>query len=316
MSDKHDPSAATVAETALLKGLARLEKITKAQITGKLPGNSEPKGRWAYDQEPDEVTDAESDVSGDSGEEEQGGKKSDTDYKTRSAPVKKGMEPDDTEEGEQGEGGGDDGGEDDGDPFEGEGDDGGGDAPDDKDKKPDDDKETEKSFAARARASKHIRSGVEVSPFLRDLVTSLNKSQSGAERRIVRRVWRALDKALTRQLRFQKSVAEVLSGLSAVALEQGELLKAISTQPARGPKSQTLAVRPVQKSFDGGEGEQISLPDGSTAPQLERSVVMQRLLVGVQKGLIHPQEVIKFETTGIVHPGLYKSICGNPEFQK
>ena len=318
MSDKEQAQATTVAEEDLVKGLARLEKIAKGQITGKLPGNNEPKGRWAYHEEPDEVSDQDSDVSGDSGEEERDGKKSDTDYKARSAPVRKGIDPKDEDDEASGDEEDDEDDEDEpGDPFTGE--DGGGgaeDEPADKDKPPADGKDTDKSFAQRARTSKHIRSGVEVSPFLRDMVTSLNKSQAGAERRIVRKLCHFIDKSLVRQLRFQKSVAEVLSGLSAVALEQGDLLKAVSTQPARGPRSQTHAIRPVQKSFDGGEGEQISLPDGSTAPQLDRAVVMQRLLVGVQKGLIHPQEVVKFETTGIVHPGLYKSLCGNAEFQK
>ena len=53
MSDKQDPTPTTVAETALLKGLARLEKLSKAQVTGKLAGNNEPKGSWAYGEEPD-----------------------------------------------------------------------------------------------------------------------------------------------------------------------------------------------------------------------------------------------------------------------
>ncbi len=317
MSEKQeqkDPTTESIPQADLVKGLARLERLAKSQVTGKLPGNNEPKGSWAYGEEPTEVSDEDSDVSGDSGEDERAGKKSDTDYKPKSSPVRKAMDRDD-DENDGGGGDDDDEGEGDDDPFaddDGPGEDGkdeGG------DKKPAEDKDTEKSFAARVRASKHIRSGVEVSPFLRDTVTSINKSFRDLERRTRRFVRQEIHRGFARQQAFNKSLSEALSGLGAVAIEQSDLIKAISAQPARGPKSQTHAVRPVQKSFDGGE-DQITLPDGSTAPQLERGVILQRLLNGVAKNLIGAGEVVKFETTGIVSPALYKSLCTNPEFVK
>ena len=317
MSDSKD-AGGTPAEADLLKGLARLEKLAKGQVTGKLPGNNEPKGTWAYGAEPDEVTDADSDVSGDSGEEERDGKKSDTEYRPKPSPVRKAMGQKD-DDGGAGEGdedenleGDDDLGDDDEDDEDDE-DDSAGAARDDK---RDDDRPADKSLAARARRSRTLKKGVEVSPFLRAFVRSISKALSSLERRSERRLRLALDKSEARRHRFEKGLTEVLSGLSAVAIEQGDLLKALSAQPARGPKSQTHAVRAVQKSFEGPGDDQITLPDGSTAPQLERATVMQRLLNGVAKGLIGSGEVVKFETTGIVHPALYKSLVHDERFAK
>ena len=45
------PTNTSVAESDLLRGLDRLEKLAKSQIVGALPGKSE-KGTWSYDEEP------------------------------------------------------------------------------------------------------------------------------------------------------------------------------------------------------------------------------------------------------------------------
>ncbi len=310
MAENREPTSDTVAERDLLKGLARLENLAKAQITAKLPGNQGPKGSWAYGEEPTEVSDEDSDVSSDSGEEERGGKKSDTDYKPKPSPVRKGMDAesgkDDDQDGDEDPEEDDDAGEDDdgdqADAGEGDADEG--------------DKETEKSFAARARASRSIRRGVEVSPFLRDLVGILEKSFSDLERGHRRELRSQLRGAFARQHKFNKSLADALSNLGAVSLAQGDLIKALSAQPARGLKSQTSAVRPVHKSFDGPGDDQISLPDGTTAPQLSKAVVLERLLNGVAKNLIPATEVVKFETTGIVQPALYKALVSDERYAK
>ena len=313
MSDQTDSTPTTVAETDLLRGLARLEKavdagrtarperVSKAQITGKLPGNAGPKGTWSEGKEPTEVGDEDADVSTDSREEERDGEKSDTDYKPKTSPVRKAMggdDPDDTDGDGDGAAAGDDDPDDDDDPF-----------PDEDEDEGDDDKkdDADKSFASRVRRSRHIKSGVEVSPFLRDLVRSLNKSQRVLERRIVRALSAHVDRSASRQRAFNRSLTEVLSGLSAVALEQGDLLKALSAQPARGPKSQTRAVRPIQKSFEGGEEPgTIQLVDGSTLPQLAPPVVGQRLAKAVHLGILPAIEVVKYETTGVIHPTSYR----------
>ncbi len=329
MKDQDATSPATVAEADLVKGLARLEQLAKGQITGKLPGNSEPKGRWARGAEPDEVTDEDSDISDDSDGDERSGKRSDTDYKPKSAPVQKAMPGKDAADGDGDDdsGDGDDEADDDApedDAEDGDDDssgDGGvepfidarddaGDKADTPDKKADKPpaKDVDKSLAQRARSSRHIRSGVEVSPFLRDLVRSLSKSQFGLERRVLRELGAAIAKSSARQRTFNRALADVVSGLGAVALEQGEMLKALGARPARGIKSQTHAVRPVEKSFGTPDGDTVTLGDGTTLPQLDRAVVMQRLLAGVEKGLIGPTEVVKFETTGIISPHLYKSL--------
>ncbi len=317
MSEKRKPPAEeqeTVAESDLAKGLVRLEQMAKGQIIGKLPGNSGPKGRFAYGQQPDKVGDDESDVSSDSGEDELEGDKSDTDYKAKSAPVQKGMGDDDGDSDEDDDPQDSEDDDDKEDPFEGE-EDADDDDKDGEKKPPPPPSDTDKSFAARARSSKHIRSGVEVSPFLRDTVRSINKSFRDHERRIVRALGHELSKSARLQRQLFKSMAKVLSGLGAVTLEHGDLLKALAAQPARGPKSQTHAVRPVQKSFDGGD-DSVTLPDGTSLPQLGKAELMQRLLNGVAKGLIGSGEVIKFETTGIVHPALYKSLATDERFWK
>lgn len=317
MSDRQDHAGETQAETDLLKGLARLEKLAKGQITAKLPGNNEPRGTWAHGAQPDEVTDADSDVSGDSGEEERDGKKSDTNYRPKPSPVRKAIDDKDDDADEGGDGDEDDledGGEDLDDAEDEEDGDGGSDG--DGDGQDGDDKDAEKSLAACAKGCRPLRKGVEVSPFLRAFVRTISKALTAMERRSERRLRKALALSEARRHGFDKSLANVLSGLSAVALEQGDLLKALSAQPARGPKSQTHAVRPVQKSFDGAGDDHITLPDGTTAPQLERAVVLQRLMNGVAKGLIGSGEVVKFETTGIVHPALYKSLVSDERFAK
>ena len=310
MSDTEQPTSATVAEADLLKGLARLESLAKSQVTGKVPGNSSPKGRWANGAEPTEVSESDPDVSTDSGEDERSGKKSDTDYKPKSVSKAMGDPPAEDEE-PDGEG------EDDEDDEEGEAEpfDDEDDGPEAAEDKPAD-KETDKSFASRARASATIRKGVEVSPFLRALVRTLSKGLVDSERRTRREIRLQVTQAFARQQSFNKGLSAALSSLGAVSLEQKELMKSLSGLPARGPKSQTHAVRPVQKSFEGGADGHVTLPDGTTLPHLERSVLMQRLLTGVQKGLISAQEVVKFETTGIVHPSLYKALATDAEYAK
>lgn len=310
MAENQQPTSDTVAERDLLKGLARLESLAKAQITGKLPGNQEPKGTWAYGHEPTEVSDDDSDVSDEGGEDERQGKKSDTDYKPKASPVRKAIgdqddAEDDQDDDEDPDGDGDADGDDDETGDEGASD-------DDEDKQG---KDVDKSFDARVRASKNIRRGVEVSPFLRDLVGILSKSFSDLQRGQHRDLRRQLTRTFAQQHRFNKSLAEALSSLGAVALEQSDLVKALSAQPARGPKSQTRAVQPVHKSFDGPGDDHITLPDGSTAPQLSKAVVMERLLNGVSKNLVPAADVIKFETTGIVAPALYKALVADERFR-
>ncbi len=315
MSDTEQPTSATVAEADLLKGLARLESLAKSQVTGKLPGNSSPKGRWANGAEPTEVSESDSDVSTDSGEDERSGKKSDTDYKPKAVSKAMGDEPseddDPDDEDADDEGDGDDDAAGEGAPFDDEDDE-----PEAADKDKPADRETDKSFATRARASATIRKGVEVSPFLRALVRTLSKGLCDSERRTRREIRRQVEKAFARQQSFNKGLSVALSSLGAVSLEQKELMKSLSGLPARGPKSQTHAVRPVQKSFEGGADGHVTLPDGTTLPHLERSVLMQRLITGVQKGLISAQEVVKFETSGIVHPALYKALATDAEYAK
>ncbi len=332
MKDQDSTSPATVAEADLVKGLARLEQLAKGQLTGKLPGNNEPKGRWANGEEPDEVTDEDSDVSADSDGDERSGKRSDTDYRPKSAPVRKAI-PDKDDQAGGDESDGDDDDDEASEDDDAEDDDSSGDggpepfvdAQDDaadKDDASDDKpekapaKDVGKSLGQRVRASRHIRSGIEVSPFLRDLVRSLSKSQRGLERRILRQLGAAIEKSISRQRSFNRALAEVVSGLGAVALEQGELLKALGARPARGIKSQTHAVRPIEKSFGSGDGDTVTLGDGTTLPQLDRAVVMQRLLAGVEKGLIGSTEVVKFETTGIISPQLYKSLVTDERLAK
>lgn len=297
MSERQQPTSDTVAETDLLRGLARLENLAKAQLTGKLTGNAAPKGTWADGKEPSEVDESDSDVSGDGGE---GSKKSDTDYRPKASPVRKGLADEDEEPSDEDAASEEEESEEDAGPPADE----------------DDDDEAEKSLVARAEKSRAIRKAVEVSPFLRDWGRALAKGFQDLARRNRRDLRRELRKALARQATFDRGVADVLSKLSNVALEQGQLLKAIAAQPARGPKSQTTAVRPVEKSFEAGGEATVTLPDGTTVPQLPRAVVLERLVNGVAKGLIHASEVVKFEATGVVHPGLYKSIATNPELAK
>lgn len=311
MSDKKDkPNPAAQAENDLLKGLDRLEQIAKGQVTGRLEGKSD-KGTWSYNEEPVEPADKDSDVSGDSGEEELDGKKSDTDYKpknsfkrghdARANDIKKGDFPDPGKDEDDDAGG--DGDRDDGDDRDGPGD-------GDKD-------DGEDQFKSLTKGSKAIRQGVEVSPFLRDLVRAIAKSMASAEKRIVRQLSARLDKSFSAQRDFNKSLADAMSGLGAVALEQSDLVKSMAAAPARGVKSQLAAARPIQKSFEGGGADEtVTLPDGSTAPQLDKGLLMQRLVNGVAKGLIPPGEVVKFESTGIIHPALYKSLCTDERFAK
>jgi len=295
MKNQTDPTPSdSVAETDLLKSLDHLEKVAKAQITGQLAGKTD-KGTWPKGEEPVEPADADSDVSGDSGEEERDGKKSDTDYRPKNS-YRKGVGKGNLRKAE---------GEDDDAPPADDEDEGG-----DADEGEGDDREPEvdKSFAASTRGSKNIRDGVEVSPFLRDLVASIGKSLASMERRLRHDFGRQLARSFRAQGEFNKGLAGSLSRLGAATVEQGDLIKAIAAQPARGLKSQTHAARPIQKSFDAG-GE-----DGGET--LSRDVVMQRLMNGVAKGLVSAGEVVKFESTGIIHPALYKAITSDERFAK
>lgn len=283
-------------QSEVLRGLDRIEKIAKAQIIGKLPGNTGPGGTWADGKEPTQPTDEDADVSEDGDEE--GGKKSDTDYKPKPSPVRKGLDDDKGDTPANGDERGPDAEDDDEDlsPRSDE---------DAEDSDDEDDEDLERS-QSRRRGRTHGLGGRAG----RRLVLAMRKSLRAMERRIERRVERALARSFARQGAFNQGLAVALKSLSTATAEQRDLLKAVAAQPARGPKSQVHAARPIEKSFDGPPDE-VTLPDGTRVPRLEKAVLLQRMLTAVSKGLVASSDVVRFETTGHIHPNVYQLLVSD-----
>jgi len=162
-----------------------------------------------------------------------------------------------------------------------------------------------KSFEAAVQGSETIQKGIELSDFLTELVKAFGSGLEGIESRTVGTVEQAtnailsqmggyLDARFAEQAEFNKSLAEAVVNIGHGVAGNIEQLSEVAQAPAGAPKSQLRAVpgvRPLEKSFGGPQGTEIS-----KAQKLDAMVDM------VEKGQLNSLEVVKFDAVGQIRP--------------
>ncbi len=161
-----------------------------------------------------------------------------------------------------------------------------------------------KSFTDVLSENETVQKGVEVSDFLAEFAKSFGQGMGYLEQRITQNV-----------------IANVLGGLQQFASEQGEFNKSLaeavvnighglagyiqqdaarSEEPAGPPKSQLRQgqVQVIQKS-QGGNGQ---------FEGMSKAQVLDQMTNLVEKGGLNPLEVVKFESTGEMSPGVEQKL--------
>ena len=174
--------------------------------------------------------------------------------------------------------------------------------------------DAKKSFGSAVKNSLELQKGIEASPFLYELTKAIGEALVGAEQRIVKSVsgsvgslagrLEGLEKALsntnTAQGQFNKSLAEAVIGIGDVVGGNADLNAQAMSQPSGGPKSQMRVnagnsgnVNILAKSFEGPGGLDMNI---------NKSQLSDAMADMVQKSLLAPLDVIKFESTGEMTP--------------
>lgn len=172
--------------------------------------------------------------------------------------------------------------------------------------KSEDEDEEEKMDKSLADGGDAIKGGIELSPFLAELVSALDSSLQGNAKKMAKSVAQALapitarletlekawSKAQSEDTEFKKGLAEAVVGIGAQVSGTAELVGQVGQSAARAPKSQLRAipggVQAVQKSFGGEYAEE----------GLVKSQAISVMTDLVKANKLAPLDVIKFESTG------------------
>lgn len=151
-----------------------------------------------------------------------------------------------------------------------------------------------KSFSELADEYPELSKGIEATDILRDLTDAISKGFDYSQESIVKSLSNQINKHMSRQADFQKSLAESLAAFGEVLAAQAQRLDQIESAPVRAPKSQQFAV--VEKSFAN---------DAPISAASAASVVADMVV----KGLARPDEVVQIESTKVVTPDLQRRIA-------
>ncbi len=173
----------------------------------------------------------------------------------------------------------------------------------DDDKKDKDDDEAKKSLTEHASENADVQKGLEMSPFLAGWAQVQADAHTSAEQRIVSRLNKSLADIDASNATFQAEMAKSVAALAEVLTAQAQRMEQLESTPARGPKS--VSAQPVEKSFGaGGEPTQ-------GGEEMSKSLVLDTMIDMVQKGKLHSQEVVKFESTNELRPDLYQAVLAH-----
>lgn len=163
-----------------------------------------------------------------------------------------------------------------------------------------------KSFGGAVQDSETMQKGIELSPFLADLVKAFGVGLEGvqghttalveqATNAMLKQIGTYLDNRFAEQGEFNKSLADAIVNIGHGVAGNLEQTNQMAQGPAGAPKSQLRAIpggiQPVEKSFAG--------PGGESLTKSQKLDVMVDL---VEKGQINSLEVCKYETTGQLRP--------------
>jgi hypothetical protein len=169
--------------------------------------------------------------------------------------------------------------------------------------------------ATLAEGNPTLKKGIEMSPFLAELVKGIDQRFAMAEERTNESIVKAanamlqnlgefLEPQFAKQGEFNKSLAEVVTGIGHGLHANIQQTAEIAEAPAGAPKSQLRAidggVQPIEKSFAG--------PGGASGETIQKSQVLSAMTDMVEKGNLNPLEVVKYENTNQIRPDLLQKI--------
>jgi len=139
-----------------------------------------------------------------------------------------------------------------------------------------------------------VKKGVEVSEFLSELTKSIAVYSNYLEDYVSKSILQLHEE----HGGMAKAIAENLVILSDMIQKSEGNISEYSEEPARAPKS----VVSMEKSMGGEE-----------APQMSKDDMLNRLVKGVEDGMVSPLEVIKFEQLGsqAVSQDVFKSLLAS-----
>lgn len=169
-------------------------------------------------------------------------------------------------------------------------------------------KSIEKSFEAIINESPDLQPALEMSEFLQEFAKAFGAGLGQVEARtsemmtksadgMLKQLGDYMDERFAEQHEFNKSLAEAVVNIGHGVAGSIEQTAEIAEQPAGAPKSHLTAiqggVQPLEKSFAGPQGEEIS-----------KSQKLGVMCDMVEKGQLSSVEVCKFESTGQIRPDL------------
>jgi hypothetical protein len=178
-----------------------------------------------------------------------------------------------------------------------------------KDDDDDEDKPFGKSFADAAGESETIQKGIEVSDFLAEFAKSFGMGLGHLEQtitdRVTQNVMGAIQQFAGEQGDFNKSLAEAVVNIGHGLAGYIQHETAVAEEPAGPPVSQ---LRPIP----GGQQGQVQVMNksqgGSPFEQMDKSQILDHMTGLVEKGNLNPLEVVKFESTGEMHPATQEKL--------
>lgn len=173
----------------------------------------------------------------------------------------------------------------------------------DKDKDDDKDKEVVKSLADHAAENETVQKGLEVSEFLAAWATVMTKSLASTKAEIVAEVRRMLVAESSDRGEFNKSLAGAVHALGQGVALQSQRVQQLEATPARGPRS-APSMHVIEKS---GPGPQID--SNNPLEGISKSQALTAMVDMVEKSQLHPTEVVKFESTGVLTPELAQRVA-------
>lgn len=162
-----------------------------------------------------------------------------------------------------------------------------------------------KSFTDVLSENETVQKGVEVSDFLAEFAKSFGQGMGYLESRItqnvVGHVLGALQQFASEQGEFNKSLAEAVVNIGHGLAGYIQQDAARSEEPAGPPKSQLRQVPGQVQVLQKSQG-------GNAFGDMSKSQVLDRMTDLVEKGGLNPLEVVKFESTGEMSPGVEQKL--------
>lgn len=162
---------------------------------------------------------------------------------------------------------------------------------DDDEEDDDDDDDMGKSLADSASDNADVRKGLEMSGFLKGWVATQAEALATTEKRISK----SINGIRKSQDAFTADLAKSLEVLAGVLSVQQRRLDQLEAQPASAPRA-AQAASFVEKSF------------GQPQPTESFSATIKTLSTMMEKGLVHPDELARFNSTNSISDDLKQRI--------